>query len=449
MKRKFLKAIALVSALCLLMTACSGTGTENTSASGSEGTSSEQDASQTGEKVSLDLWWWQSEMEQPWNDGVFADFEAANPSVDVTLSMYPWSNYWQKIQTAMISDTLPDLIMMSVGYIDKYAEAGAVINLKDYIDRDLDRSLYYELGFETVRWPDMETGDEYAMPWNVETTCLFYNQTLFDEAGLAYPDDTWTWETLRENAIKLTKNTDDMTNAQYGFSMGGVASENSFDSLIYSFGGRVISEDLQKCMLDQPEAQEAVQFLADMILVDKCMPPVTADGDAGSDFASGRVAMEINGLWAIDSVEGSSEINWNVAPLPIGPAGRKTRSWSDSICISTSCKNPDQAWEFIKYLVSDEGQTVSTLSPTRVPILIEKSLDDEWLNSSGEDKNKKQLIELLDEGSPFVFCNNWGEWSAALANEIFPAFTGEKSVEETLQSATAAVDQILEKGYQE
>ena len=48
-------------------------------------------------------------------------------------------------------------------------------------------------------------GKTYAVPKDIDTIALWYNKDMFDEAGIAYPDDTWTWDDLYDAAVKLTK----------------------------------------------------------------------------------------------------------------------------------------------------------------------------------------------------------------------------------------------------
>src|SRR5437588_657670 len=48
-------------------------------------------------------------------------------------------------------------------------------------------------------------GNQYAIPKDFDTVGLWYNKTMFDEAGLAYPDENWTWDDLYNAAKKLTK----------------------------------------------------------------------------------------------------------------------------------------------------------------------------------------------------------------------------------------------------
>ena len=147
MKRILSISLAAAMLLCMLV----GCGSSPSSAAPSS--PSPGSAAPTEEKT-LSLWYWQSDMEQAWNDNLIADFEAANPGVKIDMTIMPWSEYWQKVQTATVSNTLPDLMVMSVAYIEQYAKAGVVVDLKDYIDRDLDRSEYYEFAMNTTRLSD-------------------------------------------------------------------------------------------------------------------------------------------------------------------------------------------------------------------------------------------------------------------------------------------------------
>ena len=443
MKKRFLTAAAFF--LSAAMLAACGNGSEASSsetaapteAAQESGAEADADGGTEVETQTLSLWYWQSDMEQAWNDNLIADFEAANPGVNIELTIMPWADYWQKVQTATVSDTLPDIMVMSVAYIEQYARAGVVIDLKDYIDRDLDRSEYYEFAMETTR---MEDGHEYGMPWNIVENCLFYNKDMFDAAGVDYPDETWTWDDLREAAIKLT----DAEKNQYGFSMT-LSDEVGFDSLVYSYGGAIVSDDLKECLIDGQGAKDAINYIRGMMLDDKCMVPISADSTGISDFSTGLVAMTVDGCWSLENLATASELNWDMAPIPSGPAGRKPRAWSDSICITKSCEDPETAWSFIKFLVSEEGQTNPNLTSTRIPVYIPASLSDSFLKNEDVPCNLQVLIDELEEASPFIFRGNWGEWLSAEANELHGAFTGDLTVDEATANAKAAIQAILDE----
>lgn len=436
MTKKILCWLLALSMSLTLLTGCGKTPTPDApnTGSGEKTPSSSGEKAPASEVTELELWYWESEREQPWNDNLIADFEAANPNIKINLTIMPWTEYWQKIQTATISNTLPDLMIMSVAYIEKYADAGVVIDLKDYIDRDLDRNEYYEFAMQTTRMAD---GHEYGMPWNIVGNCLFYNKELFDIAGLDYPNADWTWEDLRANAIALS----DPAENQYGFTM---TLAEGLDSVIYSYGGAVVNDELTECVINSPEAMEGVQFIRSLLLDDKCMVPVASEVSGSTNFSTGKVAMAVDGCWFMETMATSSQINWDIAELPAGPSGSRPRAWSDSICITKDSKNPEMAWEFIKFLVSAEGQTIANLSGTRIPVYIPASMSDSFLKNPSLPCNLEVLIKGLEKASPFIYRGNWGEWVNVLTNEMFGAFTGDLSVEDACKNTKAGIDLILD-----
>jgi multiple sugar transport system substrate-binding protein len=394
------------------------------------------------ESVQLSVWGWQGDLEDAWKTHLIPDFEAANPGVKVDLLLIPWDQYWQKVQTSMVSNSLPDIMIMSVALIDQYAKNGALVDLKPYIDRDIDRGKYYDAGLQTVRWPSTENGDEYAFPWNIVCNALFFNTSIFDDAGESYPTADWTLDDLLKAARRLTKNTGNPATTTYGFATN--YDYTVLDSLIYSYGGCIVSPDLKTSKIDSPEAIRGIHFLADMMLKENVSPFVSTSGDS-MNFGTGRVAMEISGAWALDAYGESSKFSWDIMPVPTGPQGRKIRAWSDSIGISKNSKNPEKAWDFIKFFVSEKGQTVENLTGTRIPILISAANDTKWLQPNSPPAHKRILVDYLSESSPFVFRGGWNEWNTVVANEVLLSFIGEKSVEQAASDAKTAIQEILDR----
>lgn len=429
--KKIISALLITAILSGMLAGC-GNSLSNV------GASAPASSTEATQQKTLSLWYWQSDMEQAWNNNLIADFEAANPGVKIEMTIMPWSEYWQKVQTATVSNTLPDLMVMSVAYVEQYAKSGVVIDLKDYIDRDLDRSEYYDFAMNTTRLSD---GHEYGMPWNIVENCLFYNKDMFDTAGVPYPDETWTWDTFRDAAVKLT----DPAKNQYGASIVVSANDNAFDSVIYSYGGAIVSDDVKECLIDQPGSKDAIEYLRGLILDDKCMPPMSSDSTSISNFSTGLVAMAVDGCWSLENLATASKLNWDIAPLPSGPAGRTPRAWSDSICITKSCQDPETAWSFIRYLVSQDGQTRANLSSTRIPVYIPASMSDTFLKNESVPCDLQVLIDGLEQASPFVFRGNWGEWLSATVNELHGVFTGDLSVNEGTANAKAAIQAILDE----
>ena len=70
-------------------------------------------------------------------------------------------------------------------------DAGLLLNLNDYIegDENIDMAKYYE---DIVELYTNDDGIHYAIPKDYDTVALWYNKTIFDEAGMEYPTNDWT-----------------------------------------------------------------------------------------------------------------------------------------------------------------------------------------------------------------------------------------------------------------
>jgi multiple sugar transport system substrate-binding protein len=439
-KRQYVRVFTLMIALVFILSACAGGKLGNNQASDSG--QGETSASGAGEKITLNLWYWEGDMEKPWRENLIKDFEEENPNIKINFQILPWAQYWQKLQTASAAGEFPDVFIMSVAYVDEYAKRGLLLDLHPYMDRgDLRKEDYFDNAFQSVRWPDKKTGDEYAFPWNLVNNALYYNKTLFDEAGVKYPDDNWTWDDVMSAAQKITKITNSPATTRYGF----VSSSDytMYDSVVHSFGGTVVKDDLSESLLNQPEAVKATQYLVDMITKYKVAPaPGQLEGQA-TPFESGKVGMQITGSWLTEPLSKVTEFKWDIAPVPKGPAGRFIRGWSDSIAIYKNTKHPEEAWKFIKFLVSEKGQTLENLGYSRIPVYKPMAMSDKWLQAGNTTYNKKAILDFVDQSSPLSFRGGWGEWNPAMVSELDQAFLGKKTVQQASDAAKKAIDAIL------
>ena len=109
-------------------------------------------------------------------------------------------------------------------------------------------------------------------------------------------------------------------------------------------------------VVDSPEAAGGIQFLQDLIYKHKILPEPALFAEAGDAFEQGLAAMEINGSWLV-ATHTAAGIDFGIAPLPAGPAGRFTSVNPTGAVVHKGTKSPDAAWRFVKYLASPEAQT--------------------------------------------------------------------------------------------
>ena len=133
--------------------------------------------------------------------------------------------------------------------------------------------------------------------------------------------------------------------------------ENYWSSLVWQNGGDISRADHKTSLVGSDQAAGGIQFLQDLIWKDKVMPDA-ADRRRDSATPSSRARPR----WR-PTARGSSRptrppgIDFGIAPLPKGPAGQATSINPTGAVVYKGTKNPDAAWEFVKYLASPAAQT--------------------------------------------------------------------------------------------
>jgi multiple sugar transport system substrate-binding protein len=363
------RLLAAVAMAGLMLAACGGGATPTPaptapSASGEPGAT--PTGGYTGPEVTITYAIWGDPAELKSQQAIVDSFHAANPKVTVDVSVSDWDAYWDKVQTGIAGGAAPDVFAMDGPLFPDYQSRGVLLDLKPFIDRDAyDLTQLADQGVADFTTAD---GGQYGLPRDLNTVVLYYNKAMFDAAGVAYPDDTWDWAKLVEVGKQLTKDVDaDGTVDQWGFYTETTDMENFWLSAVWQNGGDVMAPDGQTTVLDTPEAAGGIQFLQDLIWKDKVMAEPALFAETGDAFEQGKAAMESNGSWLVPTHEAAG-IDFGVAPLPQGPAGRFTSVNPTGAVVYEGTKAPDAAWEFVKYLASPPAQEQLMLLKASIPV---------------------------------------------------------------------------------
>ncbi len=159
---------------------------------------------------------------------------------------------------------MPDVFWMHSNEATKYMSNDILLDLTDKVAAS--EKLEMDKFPSDIKEMYQYDGKTYAVPKDIDTIALWYNKDMFDEAGIAYPDDTWTWDDLYDAAVKLTK--DD--GSQYGIAMNPSNEQDGWMNVIYSMGGNVISEDMKKSGFDDPNTIKAMEYV-DKLVKTQCL----------------------------------------------------------------------------------------------------------------------------------------------------------------------------------
>lgn len=432
----------LLVSVTLLLSACGGASstTTPTTAPASD-SSAPTSAPSTDAPVEISYMMWGSPEELEVWKAIVDEFQAAHPNIRVKVDVSDWDSYWDKLKTLYAGGTPPDVFAMDGPLYPDWQSRGVLLNMQPYIDAS--PGLLDGLYPNTLTAYQREDG-YYGLPRDFQTIVLYYNKDMFDEAQLAYPDETWTFDKLRETAKALTKDVDsDGITDQFGFSPDLWDMELFWGAAIWGHGGEVISPDYSKTLLGEPKAREAWQYISAMINEDKSIPdPAVAAEYGGDPFAAGRSAMTTIGHWVVPEYA-QLEFGWDVAPMPAGPVERATIVNSAGFVISKDSKNAEAAWEFVKFAVGQQGQQRLTELGFSIPVLKSIAESPTFLEQETAPIKQQVFLDALEYAHPKPTFVGYEEWAGIVGDGLIPVWNGEQELASTLDEIVPAADEVL------
>ncbi|NJN54528.1 MAG: extracellular solute-binding protein [Anaerolineae bacterium] len=126
------------------------------------------------------------------------------PDIDIEVTHIPsQGDYRTRLATDYAAGTPPDVSLMNYRHIAAFAAKDLLTPLTPYLDKsDLIQSDdFYPVAINAFTWQ----GELICLPQNISSLVVYYNQDLFDAAGLPYPADDWTWDDFLATAVTLTQ----------------------------------------------------------------------------------------------------------------------------------------------------------------------------------------------------------------------------------------------------
>ena len=358
--------------------------------------------------------------------------------IAVEMQVVPWDQYWTLLEAGAQGGTLPDVFWMHSNHSQKFMSNDMLLDLTDRVadSETIDMANYYEDIAELYQLD----GKLYAIPKDYDTIGLWYNKTMFDEAGLDYPDESWTWDTLAEAAKKLTKE----DGSQYGFSSAATYNQDGYYNLIYSMGGSVISDDKKSSLWNSPETKEAMNWWYDN-LVTVSMPAQQVMGENTSDvlLGSGKAAMVMQGSWMVAAFRDNeyTAANCDVAVLPKSADGNRVSIYNGlGWAADANGAHTEEAWKLLEYLGSEEAQKKQ--AELGVTMSAYKGTSDTWVSCAPE----FHLQAFLDMSENMVirpYSRNTKVWEDYSQETMVKAYTGDMAMDEVCEDIAAYMNKQL------
>ena len=368
------------------------------------------------ENVTITFAFWDNNQE-PGMKAIADAYMAAHPGVTVEVQVTPWDQYWTKLEASAqgSGEAMPDVFWMHSNQFFKYVAADKLLPLDfeyDYTPYPAGVTALYN--FNNVH---------YAVPKDYDTIALVYNKEIFDNAGIAYPDDTWTWDTLLETAKKLT----DPEKGIYGFGAPNDR-QSGYLNLIYQNEGFAFEDG--KSGYDQAATQEAIQWWVDLQKVHQVSPSQESFVDMGVDdqMQAGKLAMCFTGSWMMSSYT-NNELFTDKFDLAVLPQGKTRASIYNGLGYAgaASTKYPEVVKDFIQFCGTEEANKLQAEKKAAIPAFAgtEKYFTDNFTTI-----NIACYPEMISYGVQYPFSPNKSLWESQEEELMNEVYAGSKTVEE-------------------
>ena len=430
-RRQFLRGAAVVGASVPFLQACGG-GPEPAA----EAESGSEAAEPSMEKTTVRY----AQVIGPLDKQVDM-FNEQSDTVHVEFELVPWGEHADKLLIDVAAGTAPDLWFIGGPWWIQIKRKNVALSISEFLANDPD-VVMDDFEFPADSDWGMLDGDIYGLPTNsVILRGLAYSEDRFAEAGLDLPNDEWTFADVAAAGPQLNRGEE-----SYAMTAPLLAGD-LYLTTIWQNGGQIISEDETKCLLDQPEAVEAVEQL--VAWTEFSMKP--GQHAALGDFptASGKIAMWPMVLADWDTwlkVTANDETNqWMTWwPSLTNPPVRNVYAGSVHMeAIWSQSENIDAAWEFFiwRAINQDSLDYQITLFPINYRM-------DATVRSAITNERQAAFLTLHLPITDLSTGEYWGPSTTEILNafrsEYELAVLGEKTGKEAMESATAAIDVILE-----
>ena len=294
-------------------------------------------------------------------NNAIARFNKKYPNIKVETNIDPiaggWGDYVTKVLSQFNAGDPADVYGTAIETFRSFEARNLFLPLDDYIAKnpsyaDFDPALFKASGFQ---------GKTYFVPIGWNNIMINYNRALFKDAGVAFPKD-WTWEEFRQAAIKLTKKDAAGNITQYGYE---VPSQNFFiQPWFLSNGTSPLNADWTASNMLDPKVSETLQFLHDLIHVDK-VSPVPGKDVMDNQFMAGQVAMINRGRWILISAE-RAKVDMDIADVPSKLTGDTVIGFG-GYAVSKTTKYPEIAKDLVGELTSEATQKEESAAGGSVP----------------------------------------------------------------------------------
>jgi len=369
-------------------------------------------------------------------------FEAANPTIKVKQTTFPYADYQTKIAAAMPAGQGPDVVQLFYGWLDNFVGAKFIQPLP----RDAFPPAMIEKEFYPIVSAMKRDGEYYGLPTAVRSLALFYNKKLFQEAGLDPTKPPTTLDAFLDAAKKTVKRdaAGNMISAGVTLDFPGQDYHWWRETLLRQNGGKPYSDDNKTVGYDSEAGVRSLNYYADLQRVHK-VGQVGFMDEGQAAFRAGRAAMTIDGSFRLGGFGAIKAFEWGVAELPAGADGTKSNFasyWVNAITTKPTGAKLEAAKKFMAFVTTPEAmqlwlETVGELPARKAAAETEANLNHPIYGP---------FLKALNYSHATVFVDELGQRQVAL-DLVNRVLIQNQDTKAALAEAAKTEQAILDKFY--
>jgi multiple sugar transport system substrate-binding protein len=370
-------------------------------------------------------------------------FRERHPEIRVEVQQIPWTAAHEKLLTAFVGESLPDVAQIGNTWLPEFRTLGALEDLGPRVARSgvIAAGNYFPGIWDT----NLVEGVLAGVPWYVDTRVLFYRKDLLQAAGVAAPPRTWTeWR----DALRRLK-------ARAGPGRWAILlpTDEWAQPVIFGLqaGASLLTPDGGDAAFQTREFREAATFYVGLFR--EGLAPALANTQIANvyqEFAAGDFAMYVTGPWNLGEfrrrLPASLKDAWATAPLPSAGSGEPagpgvSLAGGSSLVLFRSSKRADDAWKLIEFLSEPAQQVRFYALAGDLP-----ARRDAWKDPLlASDSAARAFEEQLDRVTATPRIPEWEQIAQKVAEHLEPAIRGVATVDAALASLDKDVSALLAK----
>ncbi|WP_329570574.1 extracellular solute-binding protein [Kitasatospora sp. NBC_01266] len=348
-----------------------------------------------------------------WND-LTKTFEAANPKIKVDVQVINWNDIDTQVKTMIQSGNMPD-ILQTGGYADKVAD-NLLYPTSDVLSPATASNL-----IPSFAKAGQVDGTQYGIPFVSSARAFFYNKTIFAQAGITTPPQTW--DDIKNDAALIKAKVPGVT--PYALPLG--PEEAQGESMIWELGnGGGPTDGSGKYTLNSQANIDTFSWLKSNLVapgLTYANPATTDRKTAFADFAAGKAAM-LNGHPSLIQMSTAGKVDYGVAPIP-GKNGALKSTLGVADWMMAFKKNGHQAQikQFLDFAYSEQNTLKFDETYNLMPVTQDTL---QAMTSSGKHPDLTPFFALLPQAAFYPVGNTtWDTVSAQIKQSIGTAVSGD------------------------